>query len=146
MSPAVDRAQGRGRRSREKDVDYLMVGIGSALGGMLRFGVGSAVVAFAGPGLPWGTLVVNIVGSFVLGAFVGFAGTIERIALGTPVYNLVAVGLCGGFTTFSTFSVQTLALFQDGDWAAAVGNVVFSLVCCLGAAALGMRLSGYVPA
>lgn len=104
---------------------YLWVALGSALGGMARHAVGAGVLAWLGPGFPWGTLIVNIAGSFFIGAIAAWPGTSESLRL------FLAVGVCGGFTTFSAFSVQTLNLIQAGQWGHAALNAVGSVLACL---------------
>jgi CrcB protein len=110
---------------------YLWVGLGSALGGMARYLVSGVVAQAIGETFPFGTLVVNVAGSFVIGVFVALTGPDGRLLLDPHIRQFVAVGLCGGFTTFSSFSLQTLALVQDGEWALAALNVLASVVTCL---------------
>ena len=110
--------------------------LGSGLGGLLRWWCSLAIDArcAVGPGdLPLGTLAVNVLGSLLLGLVAPWVGN-DLLRTG------VMVGLCGGFTTFSTFSGQTLALLQSGSWAQAALNILLSLLLCLGACALGLWL------
>jgi CrcB protein len=100
------------------------IALGSALGGAGRYWCSGLVARRLGETFPWGTLIVNILGSFV----VGFA---DALLAGTPARQLVMSGLCGGFTTFSSFSLQTLNLVRDGEWARAGANVGASVVTCL---------------
>lgn len=110
-----------------------------ALGGALG-SVGRALVGFAVAGrFPWATLVVNVTGSFLIGWIMARFGSGEPAASARLV-NLLAVGFCGGFTTFSTFSWQTLDQMQKGQWGAAVANVLLSVSLCLLAVWLGLRL------
>lgn len=117
------------------------MGLGSALGGVLRFAViqiGARL--FPGTLLPIGTWMANILGSFLIGWIAGWLSQTPR-ALEYPwVSPLVMVGVLGGFTTFSSFSLQTLALAREGDWGAAILNVVVSLFACLAAVWAGYRL------
>lgn len=115
---------------------YLWVAVGSAFGGMARHAVGVWSLAWFGPGFPWGTLIVNVVGSFIIGAFAA-AGASASAPYSENMRLFVAVGLCGGFTTFSAFSLQTLNLIQSGAWAAAALNAAGSVVLCVGAVAVG---------
>jgi CrcB protein len=116
---------------------YWWIALGSALGGMARYGCSGLVAGRYGEQFPWGTLVVNVAGSFVIGFFAASAGHDGR--LGDPTVDLfVTVGLCGGYTTFSSFSLQTLNLARDGEWAGVVANVVLSVVLCFIAVVLGM--------
>jgi CrcB protein len=91
----------------------------------------------AGEAFPWGTLAVNVTGSLVIGLFLAATAPGGRLAAGEEMRAFVAVGLCGGFTTFSAFSMQTFALIQQGDWLRAALNVAASVVLCLVAVWLG---------
>jgi fluoride exporter len=103
---------------------YFWIALGSALGGAGRYWCSGLVARHFGETLPWGTLVVNVLGSFV----VGFA---DALLAGTPARQLVMSGLCGGYTTFSSFSLQTLTLARDGKWVGAGANIGASVVTCL---------------
>ena len=116
----------------------LAVAIGGALGALARFGVSTAVAAAFGTRFPLGTLVVNVAGSFAMGwLFALFAG---RMDISPELRLLVTTGLLGAFTTFSTFSVETLVLLQADRWVAGAANVLLSVALCLGAAWLGTLL------
>ena len=109
------------------------------MGALARHGVSTAVAAAFGPRFPLGTLVVNVAGSFAMGWL--FALFAERMHVVSPELRLlVMTGLLGAFTTFSTFSVETLALLQAGRWLAGAANVLLSVALCLGAAWLGTLL------
>jgi CrcB protein len=116
---------------------YLWIGIGSALGGMGRHWCNGLMARLAGVSFPWGTITINILGSFVI----GFAATVMsgngRWPTSVTAQHFVMVGLCGGFTTFSAFSLQTLALIQGNQWGAAAANVLISVVVCMVAVWLG---------
>ena len=117
---------------------YLWVAIGSALGGVGRYWCGVAFAERLGEGFPWGTIFVNVTGSFVIGAVAAMGASLDWPWL--PAHHVrafVVVGLCGGYTTFSAFSLQTLTLLQEGAWAAALGNVALSVAVCLIAVWLG---------
>ena len=118
-------------------ITYLWIALGNALGGMARFGLASAATRALGEGFPWGTLIVNVVGSFVIGFVATLTGTGGRILAGTDARQFVMAGLCGGFTTFSAFSLQTLVLMREGDVARASLNVGASVVLCLVSVWLG---------
>ena len=111
--------------------DYVAIGVGSALGGAARYWCSGAVAHRFGERFPWGTLVVNVLGSFVIGFFAGLG------AVDPAVRRFATIGFCGGYTTFSSFSLQTLALARDGDRRPAAGNVAASVLLCLAAAWLG---------
>lgn len=116
---------------------YLWIAIGSALGGMARYGASRAVALRYGETFPWGTLVVNVVGSVVIGFIAALAAPESRIIISPNARQFVMVGLCGGFTTFSSFSLQTLELIRNRDFAEAGGNVLLSVAACMAAVAIG---------
>jgi CrcB protein len=116
---------------------YLWIAIGGALGSMARFACSNLALAWWGPGFPWGTLIVNVVGSFVIGFFSGLTGPDGRLLVPGDLRQFVLVGICGGYTTFSSFSLQTLALAQDGEFVRAGLNVGASVALCLVSVWLG---------
>lgn len=120
---------------------YLWIALGSALGGMARYACSSVVANWIGQGFPWGTLLVNIVGSFVIGFFGALTGPDGRLMVHPDIRQFVLVGICGGYTTFSSFSLQTLNLAQDGEFVRAGLNIGASVALCLLAV-----WSGYVAA
>ena len=121
---------------------YLWVALGSALGGVARFWCGGVAVAALGSAFPWGTLLVNVVGSFVIGFTAAITGPGGLLPVSSDARSFVMVGLCGGFTTFSSFSLQTLGLMQDGAWLQAGWNVGLSVVLCMVAVWLGHLAAG----
>ena len=114
----------------------LLIALGGALGSVARAVAGALIPEGR---LPWATILVNVAGSF----FIGWL--IARLApagdAGLRAHSFWVVGVCGGFTTFSTFSWQTLEQMQKGNWGAAAANVVLSVVLCLAATFLGWRLA-----
>ncbi len=116
---------------------YCWIAIGSALGGVARYWCSGLAARLFGETFPWGTLLVNVTGSFIIGFFATLTGPDGRIFAGSAMRQFVMLGLLGGFTTFSSFSLQTLNLVQDGEWLQAGGNVVGSVVLCLFAVWLG---------
>lgn len=118
-------------------LSYLWIGLGSALGGMARYWCSGLVAARLGETFPWGTIMVNIVGSFVIGFFATISGPDGRLLVPSLARQFVMLGFCGGFTTFSSFSLQTLNLVRDGEWWQAAGNIAVSVVLCLIAVILG---------
>jgi CrcB protein len=106
---------------------YLAIAIGSALGGLARYGTGLLAVTLWGRGFPWGTIIINTLGSFVIGGFATLTGPDGRVYVAPLGRQLVMVGICGGYTTFSAFSLETLQLMQAGRSFAAAANVGVSL-------------------
>jgi len=117
---------------------YIWVAVGSALGGMSRFWVSNAVGERVGFTFPWGTIVINISGSFIIGVFTALTLPEGKLTSSRIfVTQFCMVGLCGGYTTFSAFSRETLNLVRAGQWLWAGGNVAISIVACLVAVWLG---------
>lgn len=116
---------------------YLWIALGSGLGGVARLGCASIAPRVFGDAFPWGILLVNIAGSFVIGFFFALTGPEGRFQVSTTVRQFVMTGLCGGYTTFSAFSLDTLDLMQDGRMLAAGANVVLSVALCIAAAWFG---------
>jgi fluoride exporter len=116
---------------------YLWLALGGALGTLARFGISNLVTQQFGPAFPWGTLIVNVSGSFVIGFFATFTGPEGRTTATATTRHFVMTGILGGFTTFSSFSLQTLTLAQDGEWLRAGANAGGSLALCLVAVWLG---------
>jgi CrcB protein len=110
---------------------YAWVALGGALGSMARFWMADAVAALTGPAFPWGTLGINVIGSFVIGLAFALTGPGGRFDVPSDARIFVMVGLCGGFTTFSSFSLQTLMLLQGGAVLRAGAYVLGSVVLCL---------------
>ena len=116
---------------------YLWIALGGALGSVARFGCSSLISGWAGETFPFGTLAVNVLGSFVIGFFAGLTGPDGRLLVPGDVRQFVLVGICGGFTTFSSFSLQTLTLAQDGEYVRAGLNAAGSVMLCLVSVWLG---------
>lgn len=116
---------------------YLLIAAGSAIGGVARFFFSGLIANQFGETFPWGTLIVNVTGSFVIGFFATLAGPEGRVFAGSNARQFFMTGVLGGYTTFSSFSLQTLNLAHDGEWARAGANAVLSLVSCLVAVWLG---------
>lgn len=113
---------------------YVAVTLGSALGGLARFIVTNAVPS---EDFPWGTVIINITGSFIIGFIAALTAVEGRMPASAELRVFVMAGICGGFTTFSAFSLQTLDLVREDQWLAAGGNVLGSVVLCLLAVWLG---------
>ena len=118
-------------------MNYLWVGLGSALGGMARYGCSGLAARYIGATFPWGTLIVNVSGSLVIGFLATLAVADGRPLLPPDARAFLMIGVCGGFTTFSAFSIETLNLTRDGEWLWASAYVVLSVVLCLVAVWLG---------
>jgi fluoride exporter len=125
---------------------YIWVAIGGALGTLGRYWLSGVVARQIGETFPWGTLVINVSGSFVIGFFATLTGPDGRMFVGTTPRQFVMVGLCGGYTTFSSFSLQTLNLMNDGEWAYAGANVGLSVFLCLIAVWAGHLLAASMNA
>jgi CrcB protein len=110
---------------------YLWVGLGSALGGMGRFWIAGFIGQRYGDAFPWGTILVNVTGSFAIGVLAAFTGTDGRLKLSPSAAQFLMVGICGGYTTFSAFSLQTLKLIQAGSLPQAGANVALSVIACV---------------
>ncbi len=112
---------------------WLAVAAGGAVGSLARFWLAAAMTMLTGPRFPWGTLLINVVGSFVIGLVAAVTLTPARIAMHPDLRIFLMVGICGGFTTFSAFSLQTLELLQSGDTSPAMAYVAGSVALCLAA-------------
>ena len=116
---------------------YLWIAIGSALGGMARYWCSGFAAARFGETFPWGTIAVNVIGSFIIGFFATISGPDGRLLVPSLARQFVMLGFCGGYTTFSSFSLQTLNLVRDGEWMRAAGNIALSVALCLIAVTVG---------
>lgn len=117
--------------------NYIWIAVGSAIGGVARYWCSGVAARLVGETFPWGTIAVNILGSFIIGFFATLTGPDGRVYVGTLGRQFVMIGICGGYTTFSSFSIQTLNLMNDGEWLGAGANIVLSVVCCLLAVWIG---------
>jgi len=120
---------------------YISVMLGGALGTGARFWASGFIAERVGESFPLGTLVVNVTGSFVIGFFAVLADPEGPVLVSPRFRQFFMMGVCGGYTTFSSFSLQTLDLLRDGDWLKASLNTMLSFSCCLGAAWLGRILA-----
>jgi CrcB protein len=122
-------------------VSYLWVAFGGALGSVARYWMANMIVVLTGPLFPWGTIVINIIGSFVIG-LVAYATTpVGTMPMSFNIRAFILVGICGGYTTFSSFSLQTLELARSGHWLYAGANIMLSVVLCLIAVWAGYSLA-----
>ena len=118
---------------------YLWVAIGGALGSMARYGIGGLFLQKSSGAFPWGTLVVNVTGSFVIGILGALTVPEGKMNPQSRAFatQLLITGVCGGYTTFSSFSLQTLNLLRDGEWFYAAGNILLSVILCMIAVWIG---------
>jgi fluoride exporter len=122
-------------------MNYLWIAMGSALGGVARYGMSGWVARHWGETFPLGTLLVNLSGCFLIGVIACFAATESRVWLSAWQRDFLMLGVCGGYTTFSSFSLQTLNLLRDGDGFRAALNVLGSVLGCMIAVWLGYALA-----
>lgn len=120
---------------------YLAVSAGTVIGGVLRALASMGTVAWPGPGFPWGTLFVNVLGSFVIGFYATLTGPGGRSFAGTHQRQFIMTGVCGGFTTVSIFSLETVDLVRNGHSPMAGLNVGVSVATWLAAVWLGHMLA-----
>ena len=121
-------------------MNFLLVAVGGAAGSVARYWMALVVLRFTGPGFPLGTVLINILGCFVIGWFSIFTAPSGRFPAPESTRALVMAGLCGGFTTFSSFSLQTVELLRAGQPGRALANVLLSVALCLAATTLGIKL------
>ena len=114
----------------------LAIAAGGAIGALLRYWTSVAVHARLGAGFPYGTLAVNVIGSLLVGFL--YIWLLDRMTAGPAMRAFLLIGLLGGFTTFSTFSMETLNLLESGKAGRALANIVVSVLVCISAAAVGV--------
>lgn len=116
---------------------YFWVALGSAVGGMLRYAISMWSGDVLGKEFPYATLAINVLGSFVIGVLAALVERENPVMLSAPMRPFLMVGLCGGFTTFSAFSLQSFALLREGSIVLAGSYVVFSVLLCVLATGAG---------
>lgn len=117
------------------------VALGGALGSVARYWFSGIIARFMGETFPWGTLLVNVSGSLLIGFIATVSGTDGRFLIPPEARQFMMVGILGGYTTFSSFSLQTLTLARDGEWLLAGANIIGSMVLCLIAVWVGHMLA-----
>lgn len=122
----------------------LWIAAGGAVGTLLRYWLNLLITARVGEAMPWGTIAINITGSLVIGLFSALTEPGGRLMVPTDLRLFVLVGLCGGYTTFSSFSLQTLALFEAGEPGRAAANVIGTVSLCLAAVWIGYFLPSLI--
>jgi len=115
-----------------------LVMIGGAIGAGLRYQLGRGTLRLLGPGYPWGTLAANVIGGLAMGLLAGWLA--GRAQGGEEIRLFAAVGVLGGFTTFSAFSLETMLMIERGEWMAGLGYVLLSVIVAIGALALGLAM------
>jgi CrcB protein len=124
-------------------VNGLLIAVGGAIGSLSRYWVAEWVARMLGTAFPYGTLLVNVTGSVLIGLAAGGSWDHVRLSEAPVVRSFVMVGICGGYTTFSSFSLQTLLLLQAGEWLRASVNVLLSVFACLLASWAGFALATF---
>jgi len=119
--------------------DFVIVSIGAMVGANARWIISRYAAKLLGPAFPYGTLIINIAGSLIVGFFIIW--TTERVLVDPRWRLLIVVGFCGAFTTFSSYAFETMAYFEQGQWALMVANVLSNNLLCLGAVLAGMVLA-----
>ncbi len=117
-------------------LQVIAIAAGGALGSLLRFWASNGVYALLGRAFPYGTLTVNVVGSLAMGFL--YVLLIERMSVGPEARAAVLIGLLGGFTTFSSFSIETMNLIEQAEYLKAILNMLLSVLICVPAAWLGL--------
>jgi CrcB protein len=119
----------------------VLVFFGGAVGSMWRYWWSGLIAQRFGETFPFGTLAVNIVGSILIGIFAGLVTHISNGMIAAALLQLLVVGVCGGLTTFSSFSLQTYSLIAEGRWLSALSNIIFSTGLCFGGVAFGWQIT-----
>jgi CrcB protein len=119
--------------------DFLVISLGAIFGANARYFLSRYAAKILGPVFPYGTLIINVLGSFVVGLFVIWAT--ERVLINPRWRLLVVVGFCGAFTTFSSYAFETVAYFEQGQWQMMLTNILSNNILCLIAALAGMALA-----
>ena len=119
--------------------DFLVISVGAIFGANARWVISRFAARIISPVFPYGTLFINVTGSFVVGFFMVWSS--ERVLLDPRWRLLVVVGFCGAFTTFSSFAFETMAYFQQGQWIMMLANFISNNLLCLGAALAGMAVA-----
>ena len=124
---------------KDSIVNFVLVSAGAIVGANLRYILSRYAAKVLGPVFPYGTLIINMLGSFIVGWFMIW--TTERVLVDPRWRLLIVVGFCGGFTTFSSFAFETMAYFEQGQWLLMSTNLLSNNVLCLAAAIAGMALA-----
>jgi CrcB protein len=120
-------------------VNFILVSLGAIVGANLRYILSRYAAKVLGPVFPYGTLIINILGSFIVGWFMIW--TTERVLVDPRWRLLIVIGFCGGFTTFSSYAFESMAYFEQGQWGLMATNILSNNLLCLLAAVAGMALA-----
>ncbi len=120
-------------------LDFLAISAGAVVGANLRYWMSRSAVRLLGPVFPYGTLTINVLGSFVLGFFLVW--TSERVLVDPRWRLLIAVGFCGGYTTFSSYAYETMAFFEQGQWTLMAANFLANNLLACAAVLAGMAVA-----
>ncbi|MGE5735754.1 MAG: fluoride efflux transporter CrcB [Acidobacteriota bacterium] len=120
-------------------MNFVMVSLGAIVGANLRYILSRYAAKVLGPVFPYGTLIINITGSFIVGWFMIW--TTQRVLVDPRWRLLVVVGFCGGFTTFSSYAFESMAYFEQGQWLLMTTNILANNLLCMAAAIAGMALA-----
>ena len=118
--------------------NFLAISVAAIVGANLRYLLSRIAARQFGPVFPYGTLLINVVGSFIVGFFIIW--TTERVLIDPRWRLVVVIGFCGSFTTFSSYAFETMAYFEQGQWGLMAVNILSNNLLCLGAALAGMAL------
>lgn len=121
---------------------YLWVALGGIVGACARYSLARAVAKYAGTGFPYGTLLINVSGSLILGFFMIWSS--ERAIVDQRIRLLVAIGFCGAYTTFSSYAFESFAYFEQGHWELFAANVLANNILCLAAVIAGAAVARYL--
>lgn len=119
---------------------YVVIAIGGLIGSVARYWLGDLGTTLLTDAFPWGILIVNVLGCFVIGFFSEATGASGMLSVSSDLRVFVIVGLCGGFTTFSSFNLSTIVLLTSGHWLSGLANIVLSVACCLIGVVMGVEL------
>ena len=120
-------------------LNFVAISLGAIVGANSRYIISRYAARFLGPVFPYGTLIINVAGSFVVGLFLIW--TTERVLIDPRWRLLVVIGFCGGFTTFSSYAFETMAYFEQGQWLLMTTNILANNLLSLAAAMAGMALA-----
>jgi CrcB protein len=119
---------------------YFIVALGGSIGSVVRYWLGDLGTTLLADSFPWGVLLVNVLGCFIIGFFSEATGPSGMLTVSAELRSFVIIGICGGFTTFSSFSLGTIALLTSGHWLNGLSNIILSVFLCLIGVTIGVEL------